>query len=1592
MLSLRQRKKRPSVAVPAAGLSENVAGIDNQIDQLVKIIQSPSRSSSERITASEVVRSYVDFQSLSSITEIWYSVACLLELENSPEVRRAGWKLTKSCISRDELNNSAFTAYYAAIVRHSNVEDFDMVISCLDVLTNSGRFVVGSQAPRQLPSVLIGWSELLALRAQALRSNHNSQDIALQWGVSTEENFYSVMQYTISLLKFKMSIWEPSEIEKLLLVTVAIVRQTSKITDCQLCCKILQTVMAFGLVPSTVLQPILEVLCGMAVMVPSLKETCVSCIQALSRSHLQNSTFVRLCRILDSPSQEITLSMRSEAAVQLKDLATDPRDLASLMRSDTPSASRQGSPAPDIGYTDNSSSIANNAVISSSAGGNGGGNLLGNTQVATLPLEMEMPIVEVLESYYRTLKEPATPLRLVVTLLDCFSVLIIDFELLKRIASTTWIWPTASEEWGECVTPLDMVDEFSKLYKHMVKQDLPQNKQKKEEYQSDLTKFKDQMVDLAKFLASQLLEKSLNISTTQHILLCTRISYFMDTESCEVLLSAVEFLQFCTPGIPGWFDHLQEIMSHIYSARTDSCRAHVLRIVKNVFALDLELDSDWITLEQLVWITNTTFKVLKSTDSETLTELLLMYENMVFTSDISVFKMATSQLGEACIHPSANTIVALPSRIIDTLTSALASVFRLRPEQALVLLNQFVIICKRSRSNPDVFARGWAVLSRIRCNRWDQLVIVDHRVEESYGKDLLGLQEQLPKQLQQIHSQSSLVLKIRNADTVADGWPYLFDYLPIVEIMNDIVSSNDTSERNFALVLINAVPIVAHFRVMQSVASDEMSGKILSKTDITQSGGKESENDNNHDDDTDDILTVQPKSISSDMLPLLQVFRDTISSFISSGGAKFPCKEMTSSRRTACLCVIVHVLTVLLPYSDLYTKPDRARLIHIVVQAMGQWNLSTKWATHLFIVACYQAHASLQRYLSHILSRLQLKITSRDSSMYILDFLLSVSLEGSLTNNFNEQDFKRLFGMCFSFIQNTKYQLVFTNKGDISAMWLLRLAYSSICQLFLSMRMETRRALVPYIVRSLILANDNDKVMDPNILVVYDMITRFTYSDMPLRANMDSVRALNPSWDSKRWLWNTNILEVRCNRVTGDSILIIRRPAGIFTVSLSPAVSNNYDPAVIAATVAREARNEAGGYISPYQGDNYTANFFLLSMQIGLGALKLDPNHTASRPKDEAASTIKGSQASSSNQYSSDGDQNGSKNQHDSDANNESSNTNSSSKGSGYNSTSDSNGGSESNKQDDHDETGPFPGDSMPLPLPDDAATNRAIGSIDRVPILDFYKIGIIYCAPGQRSESEILANQCGSYAYRHFLSNIGTLIKLKNNRQYYVGGLDTEQDLDGEYAIAWSSRISQIIFHTTTMMPTYEGDTAFASKKRHIGNNFVNIYFDESGEDFEFDVVKSQFNFINIVITPTYSRGEESYWKLRVLYKPGMQNTSAAYDLKIISEENVSLFVRNLAIKLSLYASIHNAGGDYTDNWVYRLQLINTLKERVLKQAEEQAIESKKEKEADNDDNANDDVPTSFLNDDDYGDEENVDNSGEMEALRWADFSQYTK
>lgn len=48
-----------------------------------------------------------------------------------------------------------------------------------------------------------------------------------------------------------------------------------------------------------------------------------------------------------------------------------------------------------------------------------------------------------------------------------------------------------------------------------------------------------------------------------------------------------------------------------------------------------------------------------------------------------------------------------------------------------------------------------------------------------------------------------------------------------------------------------------------------------------------------------------------------------------------------------------------------------------------------------------------------------------------------------------------------------------------------------------------------------------------------------------------------------------------------------------------------------------------------------------------------------------------------------------------------------------------------------------------------------------------------------------------------------------------------------------------QVIFHVATLMPNNPNDPKGNSKKRHIGNNFVTIVYNDSGEEYNFQTVR---------------------------------------------------------------------------------------------------------------------------------------------------------
>lgn len=248
-----------------------------------------------------------------------------------------------------------------------------------------------------------------------------------------------------------------------------------------------------------------------------------------------------------------------------------------------------------------------------------------------------------------------------------------------------------------------------------------------------------------------------------------------------------------------------------------------------------------------------------------------------------------------------------------------------------------------------------------------------------------------------------------------------------------------------------------------------------------------------------------------------------------------------------------------------------------------------------------------------------------------------------------------------------------------------------------------------------------------------------------------------------------------------------------------------------------------------------------------------------------------------------------------------------------------------------------------PIPLPDDDMIRRAIAAFDRISAIDSYKVGVIYIGDGQTDEREIFMNDIGPPAYTSFVSDLGTLCRLKGAK-FNTGGLDTRDDMDGEFTYCWRDRCIELVFHITTMMPTNRDDEmTYPNKKRHIGNDFVNIIYNDSGLPYNFDTFPSAFNYVHIVISPESRasfvdrrldsdlNGNDRYYKVQVMSKPGFPDISPAAETKILAGKHLAAFCRLIAINACVFSSVWfmKDGGDSVSSWRNRLREIQRLRDR---------------------------------------------------------------
>ncbi|KAM6493470.1 hypothetical protein JOM56_011604 [Amanita muscaria] len=624
-----------------------------------------------------------------------------------------------------------------------------------------------------------------------------------------------------------------------------------------------------------------------------------------------------------------------------------------------------------------------------------------------------------------------------------------------------------------------------------------------------------------------------------------------------------------------------------------------------------------------------------------------------------------------------------------------------------------------------------------------------------------------------------------------------------------------------------------------------------------------------------------------------------------------------SSRQRDAQGLAHHTLEVLISYWRNLDMQQRHTMVEVFHVGLNEQLPTVRCCLQALTLATFELPHSMTKYLPKILESLSQIMSNPDMAVYILAYLCIVVSLPPLYVNFTEDDFKTVFGVALQYLQHYS-----RHNASPTVSWALSqhvrvLSYYVIYIWFLAVRLADRVRHVKYITRQLLIANEGSETVDGPTEVCFDWLARYTYATAdPRPANsLLADIVMNPTNEQspevavkeKTWVVGNSVVTIRALARLGWLEVITRRPSGftkfLCRVENAPLVGPgevDLDMISVPAVLLMERdppqvlRAGPEDYEGPLFSTEAAETEHLKEIfDVGPAERQRQP-----RPDPVTGYVWKGSAPS------------------------------------------------QRRKEVIVDpsylalQLSPYPSPHAPRLRADPAAVSRFVNTIDRIPVIDTHKVGILYVAPGQTTEVEILRNTHGSPAYTRFLEGLGRLINLRGQLDVYAGGLDPDED--GEYAYAWWDDIGQILYHTATMMPTNAHDPQSNNKKRHIGNDYVRIVWNDSGSPYRFDTLSTQFQFVNIVIEPhsagviaTYSNAsyENEYFKVTVQRAPGMTEFVPVGNFKLISGQNLPLLVRQLSLLADWFASIFaqtnqdTARNEVKTNWQMRLEAIARFK-----------------------------------------------------------------
>jgi hypothetical protein len=192
------------------------------------------------------------------------------------------------------------------------------------------------------------------------------------------------------------------------------------------------------------------------------------------------------------------------------------------------------------------------------------------------------------------------------------------------------------------------------------------------------------------------------------------------------------------------------------------------------------------------------------------------------------------------------------------------------------------------------------------------------------------------------------------------------------------------------------------------------------------------------------------------------------------------------------------------------------------------------------------------------------------------------------------------------------------------------------------------------------------------------------------------------------------------------------------------------------------------------------------------------------------------------------------------------------------------------------------------------------------------HKIGLVYVGEDQRNQNILLANSIASHEFFSFINGIGYNVDMMKHLGF-SGGLSTQKEGTGPTSIYFADALNEVMYHVSPLITSNLNDKQNIYKKRHIGNDNVHIIYSEDSEEYDNEMIVSQFNHAHIIVYPLAS-------KKRVIVDVRSKKDVALFGLlrgrSIVSMELApslaritSISANNAARKLTSYSKFNKSG-----------------------------------------------------------------------------------